>query len=104
VRITIAGHGITLETADEWVVPSGWDDASLQATHGVYLLSTARGVQFHVRSSRSLGGDVTLGSLLRELHEQNANAALPGTRAEVAAARDAAERLLSTLRFQPTAQ
>jgi hypothetical protein len=31
-----------------------------------------------------------------------ANAALPGTRAEVAAARDAAERLLSTLRFQPT--
>lgn len=146
MRITIAGHGITLDTADEWVVPSGWQEASLQERHGVYLLSVAHGVQFHVRTSRSLGGDVTVGSLLRELHLQNgsapplsvatrvlgslllvagtfpmddgrvvceffvsdgqsvANAALPGTRAEVAAARDAAERLLSTLQFHPAAQ
>ena len=48
MRISVAGHGLSVDLGDEWVVCEGWSDPSTQRVHGVYLLHRD-GLQMHVR-------------------------------------------------------
>lgn len=37
LRVWIAGHGLSVDLADDWVVSEGWSDPKIQRGHGVYL-------------------------------------------------------------------
>jgi hypothetical protein len=68
MRISIAGHGCSVDLGDEWVVCERWSDPSRQRDHGVYLRHRD-GLQMHVRGAGSAPGSVD--ALRAVLSEQN---------------------------------
>jgi hypothetical protein len=71
MEVQVAGHGIALDLGEDWAVGSGWHDAALQATHGIYLSSIAHGLEVHVRSLPVADRELTASGLLELLRSQN---------------------------------
>ena len=70
MKVAVAGHAIWLDTANEWSVAKGWDDESIQETHGLYLDSIEHGVQVHVRAQGKGPYPLTKDGLLEMLRDQ----------------------------------
>ena len=74
MRIEVSGHNISFDPGTEWVLQEPYSDREVQQRHGVYLRSSAHGIDAHVRGYAAVGFALNLEGLLAMLRNQGAAA------------------------------